>query len=658
MEKFYVTTAIDYVNGEPHIGHTFEKVIADALARWFRILGKDVFFLTGTDEHGLKNQKAAEKLGMSPKEYVDLMSEKFRKLWERLDISFDFFIRTSDQKIHYPTAQEIWKRMVEKGDIYKKKYRGLYCKGCEAFLSEEELVDGKCPVHLTEPEVVEEENYFFKLSKYAEDVLKLLENDVIKIFPESRKNEIISFIKQGVEDISFSRDKRRVSWGIPVPGDEEQVMYVWCDALTNYLSGVGYTYDRKKFEKYWPADVHVIGKDILRFHALIWPAILLSAELPVPRSILVHGMITSGGHKMSKSLGNVIDPKEYVEKYGSDALRYYLLREIPTLSDGDFTKENFIKKYNSDLADNLGNLVRRGFVFVEKYFDGKVPEGMKDLVLWEKIEEKINVIKKEFEVFRINSAVAEIWKILDELNSYLNEKEPWKNKEERSHVIRNLLEGLRIVGILLNPVMPKTSEELLKSFGLGEEHLKEENLVFGKLEEGKKVETPNIFFKKIETEESDPFSFVDLRVAKIEKVEDVEGSEKLYKLEISLGEEKRILAAGLKKYYKPEDLEGRKIVVVRNLKPRKIFGILSQGMLLAGNDEKEGRPYILEPEGEEGSDVVVEGIEKNPKEVIKIEELLSLDMEVRDGIAYYKEKPLLSGGKPVKTEKKITGKIS
>ncbi len=657
MKKFYITTAIDYVNGEPHLGHTFEKLIADALARWHRILGEDVFFLTGTDEHGIKNQTSAEKLGMTPKEYVDMMSEKFKELWKLLNISYDFFIRTSDKNVHYPTAQEIWRKMVEKGDIYKKKYRGLYCKGCEAFLSEDELVDGKCPVHLTEPEVVEEENYFFKLSKYSDKVLELIKNDVIKIVPEGRKNEIISFIESGVEDISFSRDKKRVSWGIPVPDDENQVMYVWCDALTNYLSGIGYTYDREKFEKYWPADVHVIGKDILRFHALIWPAMLLSAGLEVPKTLLVHGMITSGGHKMSKSLGNIIDPREYVEKYGADALRYYVLREIPTLSDGDFTKENFIRKYNSDLADNLGNLIRRSYVFVKKYFDGKVPEGDKDEELWNKIKERIDSIEKEFSSFRINSAVAEIWKILDELNAYLNENEPWKREENRNVVIRNLLEGLRIVSILLNPVMPETSEKILKGFGLDSSHLKKENLDFGKLETGTEIKDFGIFFKKIEIEQ-DPFSFLDLKVAKIEKVEDVKESEKLYRLEISLGKEKRTLMAGLKKFYKPEELVGKKIVIIANLKPRKIFGTISQGMLLAGNDENENRPYILTVDAEEGSDVIVEGVEKNPKEVIKIEEFLSLGLEVRDGTAYYKDKPLKVGDKIVKTEKPVNGKIS
>ncbi|HIQ49760.1 MAG TPA: methionine--tRNA ligase [Nanoarchaeota archaeon] len=654
--KFYITTAIDYVNAKPHIGHVFEKLIADCIARWKRILGYEVFFLTGTDEHGIKNQKAAEKLGLTPREFVDKMSKEFYKLKDLLNLSIDFFIRTSDEKIHYPVAQEIWEKLVASGDIYKKKYSGYYCSGCEAFVKKEDLVDGKCPNHGKEPELIEEENYFFKLSKYALKVAELIEKDEIKIVPETRKKEILSFIKQGVEDVSFSREKSRVYWGIPVPGDENQVIYVWCDALVNYLSGVGYVYDPEKFKKFWPADVHVIGKDILRFHALIWPAMLLSAGLALPKTILVHGMITSQGKKMSKTLGNVVDPFEYIEEFGYEALRYYLLREIPTLEDGDFTRENFIKRYNADLADNFGNLVRRAFLLAKKFF-GYVPKGEQDKELWEKIEKHIENYKKEMENFRLNLACAELWKIFSLLNEYLNEKEPWKNENEREKVIRNILEALRVAAILLHPFLPESAEKILKALGLEKEHLKEENIKFGLLKENSRIEIPEIFFRKIEESKSnEPFSFLDLRVGEIENVEEIEGSDKLYKLLVNLGNEKRILVAGLKQYYSKEELKGKHVIVLCNIKPRKILGITSQGMVLAAID-KDNKPVLLTTEAQKGEVVYIEGIPRNPKPQINIEEFLNTKLEAKNGIVYYKDKILKAGEKPVATEKPISGKI-
>ena len=655
-KKFFITTAIDYVNAKPHIGHVFEKLIADCIARWKRILGYEIFFLTGTDEHGIKNQKTAEQLGLTPKEFVDKMSKEFYKLKDLLNLSINFFIRTSDKRIHYPVAWDIWKKLVANGDIYKKKYSGYYCYGCEAFVEKQDLIDGKCPNHGREPELIEEENYFFRLSKYASKVAELIEKDEIKIVPEARKNEILAFIKQGVEDVSFSREKSRVYWGIPVPGDDSQVIYVWCDALVNYLSGVGYFYDPEKFKKFWPADVHVIGKDILRFHALIWPAMLLSVGLALPKTILVHGMITSQGKKMSKTLGNVVDPFEYIEEFGYEALRYYLLREIPTLEDGDFTRENFIKRYNADLADNFGNLVRRAFLLTKKFF-GYVPKGEQDKELWKKIEKHIENYKKEMENFRLNLACAELWKIFSLLNEYLNEKEPWKNEKGRGEVLRNILEALRVGAILLHPFLPESAEKLLKAFGLGNEHLKEENLKFGLLKENSKVGIPDIFFKKIEESKiNEPFSFLDLRVGKIESLEEIEGSDKLYKLLVNLGNEKRTLVAGLKQCYSKEELQGKRVIVLCNLKPRKIFGITSQGMILAavGDDNK---PVLLTTEAHIGKVVRVEGIEHNPKQEINIEEFLSVNLEARNGFVYYKGRILKADGKPVTTEKPISGKI-
>ncbi len=656
MKKFYITTAIDYVNAQPHIGHVFEKLIADCIARWKRIQGYEVFFLTGTDEHGIKNQKAAEQLGLSPEEFVDKMSKEFYKLKELLNLSISFFIRTNDKRVHYPVAWDIWKKLAENGDLYKKKYTGYYCSGCEAFLKKEDLRNGKCPYHGKEPEIIEEENYFFRLSKYAEQVAELIEKDEIKIIPEARKREILSFIKQGVEDISFSRDKSRVYWGIPVPGDESQVIYVWCDALVNYLSGIGYVYDPEKFKKFWPADVHVIGKDILRFHALIWPAILLSANFALPKTILVHGMVTSHGKKMSKSLGNVVNPFEYIEEFGYEALRYYLLREIPTLEDGDFTRENFIKCYNADLADNFGNLVRRVFLLAKKFF-ACVPKGERDEELWKKMEEHIENYKKEMENFRLNLACAELWKIFSLLNEYLNEKEPWKREEERENVLRNVLEALRVSAILLHPFLPESAEKILQAFGLGKEHLKEENIKFGLLKEGKGIALPEIFFEKVkEGKEPEPFSLLDIRIGKIESVEEIAGSEKLYKLLVNIGREKRTLVAGLKQHYSKEELLGKKVVVLCNLKPKKLFGLLSQGMVLAAIG-KSDEPVLLTTQASVGEKVYVEGVKQKPKEEITIEEFLKADLQAKKGFVYYKGKILKADGKAIVAEKPVSGKV-
>ncbi len=362
--QFYITTSIAYTNAPPHIGFALELIQADVLARHHRILAEDVFFLTGTDEHGVKIVKAAEKSGKSPKEFTDEISAKFRELASSLNISNNDFIRTTDQARHWPIVQKCWSKLKKNGDIYKKNYKGLYCVGCEAFITQKDLVDGKCRIHLKEPEEVNEENYFFKLSKYSDEIKELIEKDEVKIIPQEKKNEMLSFIKaslpagrQGLEDVSFSRPSKDLKWGIPVPGDDSQTIYVWADALVNYLLP----------EKYWPADIHCLGKDILRFHATIWLGMLLSLKLPLPKSIFVHGFITSDGQKMSKSLGNVVSPFELIEKYGADAVRYFLLREIPSTEDGDFTIEKFENRYNADLASGLGNLVARVITLAYKF---------------------------------------------------------------------------------------------------------------------------------------------------------------------------------------------------------------------------------------------------------------------------------------------------
>ncbi len=466
MNKFYVTTSIAYTNAPPHIGFALELIQADVLARYHRLLEEDVFFLTGTDEHGTKIAKAAEKNEKEPKDFVDEISGRFKKLTKILNISNNDFIRTTDEKRHWPAVKKVWLKLKENGDIYKKKYKGLYCVGCEAFISEKDLVDGKCPNHQKEPELIEEENYFFKLSKYSKEAKKAIEKDKIRIIPETRKNEVLSFIKQGVEDISCSRLREKLQWGIPVPDDDTQTVYVWFEALINYISALGYAEKNDKFKKLWPADIHCIGKDILRFHSLLWPAMLLSLGLNLPKVILVHGYLTSNGQKMSKSLGNVIDPFELVKKYsstgspqvGADAVRYYLLREIPSVKDGDFTYEKFEGRYNSDLASGVGNLLARVRVMADGI--GFKENNLKVVDL--KIKETRKNYKKSLEEFKFNESLKVIWDLISFSDKYIDKEKPWEKKEDSTQVLGNLLVALDNIAELLKPFLPETSEKIIK----------------------------------------------------------------------------------------------------------------------------------------------------------------------------------------------------
>ena len=602
--KFYITTSIIYTNAKPHVGFALELAQADAIARFHRLKGDDVFFLTGSDEHGIKNERSAKEAGLSTQSFVDKNTEATIALAKRLNISNDFYIRTSDKKMHYPTTQDIWKKLVKAKDIYKKKYSGLYCSGCETFVKETDLVDGKCPIHDREPETIEEENYFFKLSKYSDKIIKLIESDKYLITPSSKKNEILNFIKGGLDDISFSRSKENLSWGIPVPGDPKQTIYVWCDALTNYLSGVGYSSDKKKFKKYWPADIHLVGKDITKFHAIYWPAMLLSAKIPLPKSLLVHGFVTSQGKKMSKSLGNVIDPIVQLDKYGTDSVRYYLLKEIPSDDDGDYTDDLFIQRHNSELANDLGNLVFRVLTLTEKNFSGKVPKkyagelSKKFKGLPEKIENNIND-------FKLHIALNDIWRFVGDVNRYISEKEPWKvtDKKELEKIIYESLESLRVISIMLSPFLPETSKKIQDQLGVKKSTWKD--LKWGLLKPGTKTKKGEILFKKIDTNVKtvlpkvenkavkkqggdnlitiEDFGKIELKVATILEAEAVEGSDKLVKLQIDVGEKKQIVA-GIRKAYSPEELVGKQIIVVNNLQPVKLKGVDSNGMLLAASD--------------------------------------------------------------------------
>ena len=456
MNKFYITTSIVYTNAPPHIGFALELIQADVIARYDQFLGEEVFFLTGTDEHGEKIAKTAKKAGKKPKDFVDEISDRFKKLTKVLNISNNDFIRTTDEKRHWPAVKKVWLKLKENGDIYKKKYKGLYCVGCEAFLQDKDLVDGKCPNHQKKPEIVEEENYFFKLSKYAKKIEKIIKKDEVKIIPETRKNEILSFIKQGVEDISCSRLREKLQWGIPVPDDDTQIIYVWFGALINYISAIGYAKENGSFKKLWPADVHCIGKDILRFHSLLWPAMLLSLGLKLPKVIFVHGYLTSDGQKMSKSLGNVIDPFELVEKYGTDAVRYYLLREIPSTGDGDFTYEKFEGRYNSDLASGIGNLVARVRTMAESV--GFRPGNIKEVE--PEIRESQKEYKKALKEFKFNEALASVWELISFCDKYIEKEKPWEKKENSPEVLGNLLIVLDNIAELLEPFLPETSKKI------------------------------------------------------------------------------------------------------------------------------------------------------------------------------------------------------
>jgi methionyl-tRNA synthetase len=460
-KKFYITTAIDYVNGPPHIGHALEKVQADVLARFHRLKGQSVFFLTGTDEHGAKNARTAKSKGVPVEKLTKEMSDAFESLKNTLNLSWDYFIRTSNREIHWPGVVLMWRKLMEAGDIYKKSYKGLYCVGHEAFITQKDLVGGKCRDHLTEPEIVEEENYFFRLSKYSNEIGKRIESGKLQIFPEGRQNEILSLIEnRGLEDVSFSRPSKDLSWGIPVPGDETQTIYVWCDALTNYLSAIGYGRN-DDYEKWWPADVQIVGKDILRFHAAIWPGMLLSAGLPLPKKLLVHGHITVDGQKISKTIGNVVDPVVLSEKYGSDALRYYLLREIPTTEDGDYSEAKFKERYNADLANGLGNFAARVLTLAEaeKEFAGDLkPE--KDIV--KHIDSVKNAVYAKTEEFKFHEALRAIWGLIGFGDVYVNKTAPWdiEYEEKKLQTIFNLVVILDNVAALLKPFLPDASQKI------------------------------------------------------------------------------------------------------------------------------------------------------------------------------------------------------
>jgi len=481
MKKFYITTSIPYTNAPPHIGFALEAVQADVLSRYHKKLGEDVFYLTGVDEHGLKIKKAAQKAGKTSQQFVDEISAEYLKLTKALNISNNDFIRTTDKERHKPTVEKVWLKLKGAGDIYKKKYKGYYCSGCEAFITKKDLINGECPNHKKKPEIIEEENYFFKLSKYLPRIKEKIESNQLKIVPQTRKNEVLGYIKQGIEDVSFSRSKEKY-WGFEVPDDKNQIIYVWADALPNYFSGIGYTQNPKKFGKYWPADVHCIGKDILKFHALIWPAMILSLKLPLPKTIFVHGFINVAGEKMSKSLGNTVNPFKLIEKYGTDAVRYYLLREISPTEDGDFTIEKFKVRYNSDLASGIGNLVARVRAMAERIGFDKC-----NIVIEKEVEKNKKLYKKALEEFKFNEALKAVWKLIGFCDRYIEKERPWEcgdreAKIKNQKVLGNLLFAIDEIAGLLEPFLPETSKKIRREIsGKDLKKSKEKKLLFERI---------------------------------------------------------------------------------------------------------------------------------------------------------------------------------
>ncbi len=623
--KFYITTAIAYTSRKPHIGNTYEIVLTDAIARYKRMQGYDVFFLTGTDEHGQKIEKYAADAGVTPKEYVDKVAGEIKEICDLLNTTYDHFIRTTDD-YHEKTVQKIFKKLYDQGDIYKSEYEGLYCTPCESFWTESQLVDGKCPDCGREVSKAKEEAYFLRLSKYQKQLEEFIENNENFIYPEARKKEMLNnFIKPGLQDLCVSRTSFK--WGVPVTFDDKHVIYVWIDALSNYITALGYDPDgsSEQYKKYWPADVHIIGKDIVRFHTIYWPIMLMALGEPLPKQVYGHPWLLFGEDKMSKSRGNVIYADDLTKVFGVDAVRYYLLTEMPHANDGSITYEEMIDRFNTDLANTLGNLVNRTVTMQNKYFEGVIQPcdccGEFDEDLKATAKKAIEGFDKNLSEYKMSDAIDCIMDLARRCNKYIDETMPWAlakdeaNKARLGTVLYNLLEGIRILSVLIAPIMPETTKKIAEQLGI-EEQTYESIQNFGGLKAGEKVGTATPLFSRIDADKLiaeleaahkaqleaekasekpvielqpeitiDDFTKVELRVAKILECEKVPKAKKLYKIQLDDGMGGRQIVSGIAQHYTPDELIGKKIVVVANLKPAKLCGVESCGMLLAGDRE-------------------------------------------------------------------------
>jgi methionyl-tRNA synthetase len=643
VSRFYLTTPIYYVNAEPHLGHAYTTVVADAIARTRRLLGDDVFFLTGTDEHGQKVARAAKAKGMTPQAFTDAISIKFKQLFEHLNVSSDDFIRTTEPR-HIKAAQAIWRRVQERGFLYKATYEGWYCTVDEAFVPETQLVNGRCPDCGGAVDRVSEESYFFKLSAFEKPLLELYERQPDFVTPDIRRNEVLSFVRAGLKDLSVSRTS--FTWGVPVPDDPKHVMYVWFDALTNYITAVGFPDDTQRFEKYWPADLHLMGKEIVRFHTVYWPAFLMAAGLPLPKQIVGHGWWMMNDAKMSKSLGNVVRPQSYTKVFGVDAFRYFCLREMTLGHDANYSDDAFLTRYNADLANDLGNLVSRATTMVHRYCEGIVPEldtGLEDSALTRQLRELIPLVQARMgESYQFSMALRDVWDVISTTNKFIATKEPWalakdpSKRGELNAVLYQSADVLRVVAGLIEPVMPHTAPRIRKMLGI--EPQTWHQLQHERLRPGTRLGTTEPLFPRVErtVEELrhmadqentaappapppiaahvsaelttaggseripiDTFMNVELRTAKVIAAEAVPKSKKLIKLQVDLGTEQRTILAGIAEAYQPESLVGKTIVIVANLKPAKLMGIESNGMVLAASPEG-GKPVLLTVDAEPG----------------------------------------------------------